>query len=436
MPQLLYERKFALITQPYQDPMLAMADAQLIKACARLGLDAGIQAWLRMPERKLEVSLPVKMDDGTIQVFTGFRVQHSTARGPAKGGIRYHTSVTFEEVQALATLMTWKCSVVGIPFGGGKGGVAVDVKSLSRNELERLTRRYAASIMSFIGSRRDIPAPDVDTDGQIMVWVDDTIAMFHGYADPAVVTGKPVGMGGSLGRDEATGRGLAQCAGFALEKMGIDPAGVTVAIQGYGKVGRFGAEILQNEYGCKIVAVSDVTGAWYSPDGLDTSDLTAWARSQGGLLRDYETHNPQAQPITNEQLLTLDVDVLAPCALESQITDRNANDVRARLIVEGANGPTTAEGDEILNQRGIMAIPDILANAGGVTVSYFEWVQGLQFQKWSLDEVRRRMLEVMQESFETVWQVSQDHKIGMREAAFVVAVDRVATAIQTRGLFP
>jgi glutamate dehydrogenase (NAD(P)+) len=416
--------------------MLAMADAQLERAAERLGLDAGMQALLRAPERKLEVSLPIKMDDGSIEVFTGFRVQHSTARGPAKGGIRYHPGVTFEEVQALATLMTWKCSVVGIPFGGGKGGVVVSIKNLSRGELERLTRRYAASILSIIGSRRDIPAPDVDTDAQIMAWFDDTLAMFHGYADPAVVTGKPLGLGGSLGRDEATGRGLAQCTGFALEKLGIDPSTVTAAVQGYGKVGHFGAEILQNEYGCKIVAVSDVSGAWYCPDGLDTHDLSQWASTHGGLLSGYETHNPNTSLIDNEQLLTLNVDILAPCALEGQITGRNAGNIKAKLIVEGANGPTTAEGDGILNQRGIMAIPDILANAGGVTVSYFEWVQGLQFQKWELREVRERLHGVMREAFETVWDVSQNHKIGMREAAFVVAVDRVANAIQTRGLFP
>jgi glutamate dehydrogenase (NAD(P)+) len=416
--------------------MLAMTNVQLEKAALRLGLDAGMQALLRTPERKLEVSLPIKMDDGSLQVLSGFRVQHSTARGPAKGGIRYHANVTFEEVQALATLMTWKCSVVDIPFGGGKGGIEVNVKTLSPRELERLTRRYAASIMPIIGSRRDIPAPDVDTDAQIMAWFDDTLTMFHGYADPAVVTGKPIGLGGSLGRDEATGRGLAQCTGFALEKLGINSTDVTVAMQGYGKVGRFGAEILQNEYGCTIVAASDVSGAWYCPDGLDANDLSEWVRTHGGLLRGYEAHNPQAQLITNEQLLTLDVDVLTPCAIEGQITKRNAGKVKARLIVEGANGPTTSEGDDILNQRGIMTVPDILANAGGVTVSYFEWVQGLQFQKWELEEVRKRLFGVMKEAFETVWSISQNHKIGMREAAFMVAVDRVASAIQMRGLFP
>jgi glutamate dehydrogenase (NAD(P)+) len=424
------------MTEAYRDPMLAMADMQLKKAAERLGLDEGMQAWLRTPERKLEVAVPIRMDDGSIRVFTGYRVQHSTARGPAKGGIRYHVKVTAEEVQALATLMTWKCSVVNIPFGGAKGGIAVNVKELSRGELERLTRRYAASLIPIIGSRRDIPAPDVDTDAQIMAWFDDTVAMIHGYADPAVVTGKPLDLGGSLGRNEATGRGVAQCTEFACAKMGLDPSKITVAVQGYGKVGRYAAEILHDEYGSKIVAVSDVTGAWYNPDGFDTADLSAYADAHGGLLAGYESHNPKAQLITNEALLTLDVDVLSPSAIEAQITGRNAADVKAKLIVEGANGPVTVEGDEILTRRGVMAVPDILANAGGVTVSYFEWVQGLQFNRWSLEEVRSRLYTIMHEAFEKVWSVAQDHKISLREAAFVVAVERVAEALQTRGLFP
>jgi glutamate dehydrogenase (NAD(P)+) len=416
--------------------MLAMADAQLSRAAERLGLDAGMQSWLRVPERKLQVAVPIKMDDGTIRVFDGYRIQHSTARGPAKGGIRYHSGVTEDEVQALATLMTWKCSVVGIPFGGSKGGIAVDVKLLSRGELERLTRRYAADLASFVGSRRDIPAPDIDTDGQIMAWFDDTLTMMHGYSDPAVVTGKPLGMGGSLGRDEATGRGLAQCVGFALDKMKIDSKKVTFAVQGYGKVGRFAAEILHDEHGSKLIAVSDVSGAWHKPAGFDPHELTRYVNEHGGMLRGYESHDKAAKPISNDELLTLDVDVLAPCALEGQITEKNAKSVKAKLVAEGANGPTSTEGDQILNQRGIMAIPDILCNAGGVTVSYFEWVQGLQFDRWSLPVVRQRLLEVMQESFDKVWEVSQEHKIGMREAAFVVAVERVATALTTRGLFP
>jgi glutamate dehydrogenase (NAD(P)+) len=416
--------------------MLAMADVQLKKAAEHLGLDAGMESWLRVPERKLQVAVPVKMDDGTLHVFDGYRIQHSTARGPAKGGIRYHPGVTADEVTALATLMTWKCSVVGIPFGGAKGGIAVDVKSLSRNELEKLTRRYAADLAGFVGSRRDIPAPDVDTDGQIMAWFDDTLAMIHGYSDPAVVTGKPLSMGGSLGRDEATGRGVAQCVGFALEKMGIDPAKVTVAVQGYGKVGRFAAEILHNEYGSKIVGVSDISGAWYNPKGLDPNDMSKYSSEHGGLLKGYDSYCKDAKLITNAELLVLDVDVLCPCAMEGQITDKHAKDIKAKLIAEGANGPTTAEANDILNSRGIIPIPDILCIAGGVTVSYFEWVQGLQFDRWSLQTVRDRLFGVMQESFENVWNVSQEHGLGMREAAFVVAVDRVATALTTRGLFP
>jgi len=416
--------------------MLAMADAQLEKAAARLGLDEGHKTWLRTPERKLQVAVPIKMDDGTIHVFDGYRVQHSTARGPAKGGIRYHPGVTFDEVQALATLMTWKCSVVGIPFGGAKGGIAVDAKSLSRGELERMTRRYAADLMGFVGSHRDIPAPDVDTDGQIMAWFDDTLTMMRGSADPALVTGKPLGLGGSLGRDEATGRGLAQCVVFALAKMGTDPKTVKVAVQGFGKVGRFAVEILHNEYGCKIVGVSDVSGAWSNPDGFDPADLGKHATEHGGLLKGYETHNKSAKLITNAELLELDVDVLCPCALEGQITEKNADKIKAKIVAEGANGPTTTDGDAILNKKGILAIPDILCNAGGVTVSYFEWVQGLQFDMWSLETVRTRLFGIMQESFENVWKVKEDHKIGMREAAFVVSVDRVATALATRGLFP
>ncbi len=424
------------MTTGYTDPMLAMADYQLDKAVARLGLDDGMREWLRRPERKLEVSLPVRMDDGSIRVFRGYRVQHSTARGPAKGGIRYHTKVTMDEVQALATLMTWKCSVAGIPFGGGKGGVEVDIRSLSRGELERLTRRYAASIMIVTGSRRDIPAPDVDTDAQIMAWYNDTVTMLSGnIADPAVVTGKPIGLGGSLGRSEATSRGLAITAVLAMQKMDLPVEGATVAIQGFGKVGSYAARILADEYRMKIIAVSDITGGYYNPKGLDVATLMDWTHRHGGLLEGYaEAYG--VDRITNEELLEMDVDLLAPCALEGQITERNASRIRAKLIAEGANGPTTVEGDQILTDRGIVAIPDILANSGGVTVSYFEWVQNLNFDHWELETVRRRLTNTMTEAFETVWQVAQDHRIGVREAAFVVAIDRVAEAMLTRGLFP
>ncbi len=417
----------------YTDPMLAMADHQLEKAADRLGLDEGMRQWLRVPERKLEVSLPVKMDDGSIKVFTGYRVQHSTARGPAKGGLRYHANVTEDEVQALATLMTWKCSVVGIPFGGGKGGVAVDVRQISRAELERITRRYAASIMEMTGSRRDIPAPDMDTDGQIMAWYTDTITMMSGrIADPAVVTGKPLGLGGSLGRAEATSRGVAEITAFALDKLDIPIEGASVAVQGFGKVGSHAAEILSKEYKAKIVAISDISGGYYKATGLDIPAALQWVREHGTL----EGWGTDADSINNEDLLTLDVTVLIPAALEGQLTGKNADQVRARLIVEGANGPTTIEADQILTDRGIVAVPDILANAGGVTVSYFEWVQNLQFDSWGLEYVRERLFKVMRAAFDEVWGVSQQHGIGMREAAFLVSIDRVVEALLTRGLFP
>ncbi len=423
-------------TTTYRDPMLAMADMQLELACERLGLDEGMKNWMRTPERKLEVAVPIKMDDGAIRVFTGYRVQHSTARGPAKGGIRYHPSVTFDEVQALATLMTWKCSVVDIPFGGGKGGIAVDARSLTRSELERMTRRYAYDISPIVGSRRDVPAPDVDTDAQIMAWFNDTINMLHGgEVDPAIVTGKPISMGGSLGRGEATSRGVAICAELALARMGIDPKNVTVAIQGYGKVGRYAAEIMNWEYGSKILAISDVTGAYFNPDGIDVKKASEWVDAHHGLLEGFEEVNG-VRKISNDELLTLDVDVLAPSAIEGQITGRNADQVKARLIVEGANGPTTVEGHEILARRGILAVPDILANAGGVTVSYFEWVQGLQFDRWPLEMVNDRLRTTMTAAFTQVWEVMEDHKIPMREAAFLVAIKRVADAMQIRGLFP
>jgi glutamate dehydrogenase (NAD(P)+) len=346
--------------------------------------------------------------------------------------------VSMDEVQALATLMTWKCAVAGIPFGGAKGGVAVNIRELTCSELERLTRRYAASIMSITGSRRDIPAPDIDTDAQIMAWFDDTVTMMRGYADPAVVTGKPIGMGGSLGRSEATSRGLAYCTSFALERAGVAPDSATVAIQGYGKVGSHAAEILHKEFGLKIVAVSDVTGGWYCPAGFDVDDLAAYMKENGenGALAEYGTGRAGVEAISNEELLTLDVTVLAPCAIEGQITGQNADAIKARLIIEGANGPTTLEGDAILRERGIVAVPDILANAGGVTVSYFEWVQGLQFDRWSLKQVRKRLHSVMEEAFEQVWQVSQDHQCTLREAAFLVAIRRVADSLLIRGLFP
>jgi len=424
----------------YADPMLAMANHQLDLVATRLGLSKGLLEWIRAPERILEVSVPVKMDDNTIRVFTGYRVQHSSALGPTKGGIRYHANVTKDEVSALAALMTWKCSIVGLPFGGAKGGIAVDARALSPGELERMTRRYAVEIMPIIGSRTDIPAPDIDTDARIMAWFNDTINKLHGEADPAVVTGKPLNLGGSLGRAEATSRGVALITAYALERMDMDISGASIAIQGFGKVGSHAAEILHSEFGAKIVAVSDVSGALYDPDGLDPTEMVNFVM-QGGLLANFPstaagTKYHGIELIDNESLLTLDVDVLIPAAIEGQITEDNAADIRAALIVEGANGPTTLGGDELLNERGVITVPDILANAGGVTVSYFEWVQGLQFDRWKLEVVQGRLAEMMKTAFDRVWSISQHEGISLREAAFLVGVDRVAEAMETRGLFP
>ncbi|MGF1503554.1 MAG: Glu/Leu/Phe/Val dehydrogenase [Anaerolineae bacterium] len=424
------------VSPAYNDPMLEMANYQLDKAAQHLGLDEGMSQWLRTPERVLKVAVPIKMDDGTMRVYDGYRVQHSTALGPAKGGIRYHPNVTMDEVTALASLMTWKCSVAGLPFGGGKGGISVDARSLSTGELEALTRRYAYMILPIVGSKQDVPAPDVDTDGQVMAWFNDTLTMLRREADPAVVTGKPLGLYGSLGRARSTSRGMAHCTIFAAERMGFDVAGATVAVQGFGKVGSHYADIMAHDHSATIVAVSDVSGAYYAPDGMDVADVLEYARTNGGILTGYDQAQDNVQLISNEELLELDVDILAPAAIEGQITGRNAGSVKATLFVEGANGPTTVEGHEILVDRGVMCIPDILANACGVTVSYFEWVQGLQFFQWTLEEVESRLLTVMRKAFDQVWNVAHEEDIPMREAAFLVAVDRVAESMLTRGLFP
>jgi glutamate dehydrogenase/leucine dehydrogenase len=416
--------------------MLEMADYQLSRAVHHLGMDEGMHNWLKNPERALKVAVPIKMEDGTMRMFIGYRVQHSTSLGPAKGGIRYHPNVTMDEVTALASLMTWKTSVAGLPFGGAKGGISVDARTLSRAELERLTRRYAYMILPIVGSKQDIPAPDVDTDGQVMAWFNDTVTMLKREADPAVVTGKPLGLYGSLGRAKATSRGMAHMTSFTAERMGINLAEATVAVQGYGKVGRHYAEIIYREYGATVVAVSDISGAYYKDGGLDIDDVSAYAKANGGVLTGYAEATEGVSLITNDDLLTLDVDVLAPAAIEGQITGRNAGDLRASLIVEGANGPTTVDGHEILTERDIMVVPDILANSGGVTVSYFEWVQGLQFDQWPLEKVETKLFDVMLEAFTRVWQVSRGEGISMRDAAFVVAVDRVADSMLTRGLFP
>jgi len=407
---------------------------QLDEVAERLRLDPGIHAMLRQPERELSVAVPVMMDDGEIRVFTGYRVQHSSARGPCKGGIRYHPDVDLNEVRALAALMTWKCAVVGLPYGGAKGGVQCDPRQMSESEICRLTRRFTAMIMPILGPKRDIPAPDVNTNPQVMAWMADTVSMLQGYAVPEIVTGKPVILGGSLGRREATGRGLAIATAEVLHRLGRALADTSVAVQGYGNVGSAAATIL-HEMGCRIVALSDVSGGIFCQAGLDIPDVNRHVASHPlHLLEGYQA--PGVEAISNEELLTSDVDVLIPAALEHQIRADNAAAVRARIIVEGANGPTTREADAILNDRNVIVVPDILANAGGVVVSYLEWVQDLQNYFWGETEVNSRLQDIMVRSLNEVWDYSQAHQVPLRLGATMLAVERVATAISTRGLFP
>jgi glutamate dehydrogenase (NAD(P)+) len=386
---------------------------------------------LRQPRRELTVHMPVKMDDGAVHMFTGFRVQHNNARGPCKGGIRYHPNVTLDEVKALAMWMTWKCTVVGIPFGGAKGGVICNPKEMSKNELEHLSRRYASDIYSFIGPQTDIPAPDVYTDAQVMAWIMDTIAMHEGSAMPQVVTGKPVELGGSIGRDEATSRGLMYIAEEAAKTKEIRLKDASIAIQGFGNVGGNAARLMEKELGAKIVALSDSHGGIYNRDGLNVASVEKYKR-QTGSLHDY----PDAKNIENYELLELNCDVLVPAALENVINEKNADRIAAKIIVEGANGPTTPKADEILLQKDIMVVPDILSNAGGVTVSYFEWVQDLQFFFWTLDEVNARLRQVMTSAYDKVIALSHSREVDMRTAADMIAMGDVARAIQLRGIFP
>ncbi len=400
----------------------------------RLELDPGIHAILRQPERELTVSVPVVMDDGHIRVFTGYRIQHSSARGPCKGGIRYHPAVDTDEVRALAALMTLKCAVVDIPYGGAKGGVQCDPTQMSQDEVCRMTRRFAAMIMPIIGSRRDIPAPDVNTNAQTMAWFADTVSMLEGKTTMDIVTGKPIPLGGSLGRKEATGRGVAIVTHELLKRTGRDLDQTTVAVQGYGNVGSSAATILDH-MGCKVTAVSDVSGGVYSGNGLDIANINRHvANHPKGLLEGYEA--PGVEKISNDELLTSEADLLVPAALEHQIRADNAPDIRAKMIVEGANGPTTPAADEILRDRDIIVVPDILANAGGVVVSYFEWVQDLQFFFWEEEEVNRNLRRIMVNSFKNVWEYSRQHEVPLRMGAYMLAVEKVAGAIHYRGMFP
>jgi len=407
-----------------------VAQRQFDLAAEKLNLDEGMRLVLCEPRRELTVHFPVKMDDGTVQVFTGFRVQHNLGRGPAKGGIRYHQDVSIEEVKALAMWMTWKCAVVGIPYGGGKGGVIVDPKKLSKKELEALSRRFFTEIEVLVGPEKDIPAPDVNTTPQVMAWFMDTFSMHAGYTVPGVVTGKPISLGGSEGRNEATARGTVFCIIEAARHLGIELPKAKVAVQGFGNAGSIAAQLMADE-GSTIVAVSDSTGGIANPKGLEIKKVVAW-KQEHGTVQGF----PGAKDITNAEVLETECDILIPAALENQITEKNAPNVKARLVAEAANGPTTPEADEIFWKRGIFMIPDILCNAGGVTVSYFEWVQDLNRDHWSEKVVNEKLREIMVKSFNETLAISLREGVHMRLAAYLLAVQRVADATSMRGLYP
>ena len=396
-----------------------------------LHLNGGVRQVLKSPKRELTVNFPVRMDDGSFRVYTGYRVQYSMARGPTKGGIRYHPQVSLDEVRALAAWMTWKCAVVNIPYGGAKGGIICDPKHMSVSELERLTRRFTTEISPIIGPEVDIPAPDVYTDSQTMAWIMDTFSMQKGFSVPGVVTGKPISLGGSEGRGEATGRGCAYTIREAAKELGLKMKGATVAVQGFGNAGSVCANILNDEQGAKIIAVSDSRGGIMNPEGFNPHSVEEYKKKTGSVVG-----FPGSKPISNEEILAAKCDVLVPAALENQLTAHNADKVQAKIVAEAANGPTLPEADTIFFQKGITVLPDILANAGGVTVSYFEWAQDLQGFFWSLDEVNQRLERVMVRSYADTRRIAQQYKIHNRSAAYVLAIQRVVDAIKTRGFYP
>jgi len=408
-----------------------MAQTQLDKAAKLLELDDSLLECLKHPKSVLTVTMPVRMDDGKVRTFTGYRSQHSNARGPFKGGIRYHPQVSLDEVVALSMWMSWKCAVVDIPFGGGKGGVICDPKQMSQGELERLTRRYTHAIASFIGPDKDIPAPDVYTNPQVMAWIVDTYSEIQGKRSLGVVTGKPLEIGGSLGRDTATARGCIVAAREALAEQRIDSRAATVAVQGYGNAGSFAHKFAQEMLGAKVVAVSDSTGGIYDQRGLDYERVRAHKEKTGRVAEFAGT-----EPITNEELLELDVDLLVPAALEDQINEKNAGRIRAKIVCEAANGPTTPQADEVLFRKGITVVPDILANAGGVTVSYFEWLQAFNEYPWTEAEVNRRLEEKIVRGYQSVREIARRHRVDNRTAALVLAVGRVAKALSLQGVWP
>ena len=406
-----------------------MAQIPLNTAIAAIGLNPGAAAIIAHPERTMEVSIPVKMDDGTTKVFVGYRSQHSTVLGPAKGGVRYHQNVSMDEVKTLAFWMTCKCAVAGLPYGGGKGGIIVDPTVLSEREKEALTRGYIDKIAPIIGEKMDIPAPDMNTNAQVMGWMMDEFSKLKGQYEPGFITGKAISVGGSLGRTAATGRGVVVAALEALKLKGISPQNATVAVQGFGNVGSWTGKLFFKA-GCKVVAVSDVYGAIYNPEGMDCYHLDKYVKENGSVMG-----YPDSTPITNEELLALPVTVLAPCAMELQITEKNADAVKAEIIVEGANGPTTPEADDILDAKGILVVPDILANGGGVTVSYFEWVQNLYRYYWTEDEVIEKQTELMVAAFQKVNEAARAYNVNMRVGAYIVALNILTEAMKIRGMF-
>src|SRR4051795_1664502 len=407
-----------------------IAKEQLRRVAEQFAVDSNLVNVLQECKKAVVVSIPVTMDDGTIQAFEGYRVTHNIARGPSKGGIRYHPDVTLDEVKALSMWMTWKCALMNIPFGGAKGGVVCDPKKLSRGELERMTRRFTTEIINEIGPEKDIPAPDVGTDGSVMAWIFDTYSMNKGHSVLGVVTGKPLNVGGSLGRLEATARGSLYCVQEAVMHQGRSLEGLRVAVQGFGNVGSYLARFLAED-GARVVALSDTSTALYNPNGIDVAAAVAHKHETGALAG-----LKSAEAITNEELIVLDCDVLAPCALEQVITGANADKVKAEIVLEGSNGPTTPTADEILEGNGVLILPDVLANAGGVVVSYFEWVQGLQEYFWKESEVNAKLNDIVSRAFEETWETAHERKIPMRVAAYGLAVQRVAEATVTRGIYP
>jgi glutamate dehydrogenase (NAD(P)+) len=409
---------------------LAVALEQYDLAAEKLRLSSDVREVLRYPKRELAVNFPVQLDDGSTRVFTGYRIQHNITRGPAKGGIRYHPTVSLDSIKAMAMWMTWKCAVVKIPYGGAKGGVICDPRELSLRELERLTRRYTTEISLLIGPDSDIPAPDLNTNAQVMAWMMDTYSMHRGYSIPGVVTGKPLSIGGTEGRGDATGRGVVYCVQEAAQAIGLDLSTARVAIQGFGNVGEATARIL-SEAGCQIVALSDSTNGIYRADGIDPIRARQYKRETGALAG-----LPGTTRITNQELLVLDCDVLIPAAVESVLTEANADRVKAKIVAEAANGPTTPAADRIFKSNGIMVIPDILCGAGGVTVSYFEWVQDREEFFWTLEEINHRLRRIMARAFDDTIHLAREQEIDLRLAAYMLAVGRVAEATLTRGIYP